>query len=582
MELELSQYMEKPLKIYYQKSHQLIVQIMIMSLLLFVSFTTSAANSCKAIFNKQDTTAQKAVETKSWLQDANPQKIKGYVIPGGIIIDDTPGFNRNGFEAADFFVTEEFFRVSGKAVPENAQPIELTTYAYYDAMKDYGLAGTYNAARLNRGGGRDHAIPLKKGTKNFDSSVTEKGSGTNQQYSSVNGNFDVRNFRQNGLQEETEVTSEIVVVRQLEAMGVPIIKHPQARIAPLSFQQLIGAVDENGTVTGKLAAQTTRQQSTPRDSFVKVENVTDQEKYNLVASILINNIGHGGINPENMAQGMLNDPGHVTVGYPIMSGIYRCVLCLGLAGSRDDGTMVGIMDYYFPNKVIKSYDDYFNRYDDVLHATRFKFDTSIGNGIFNSINKQLFGIDEQMTLTTDELSAFERTLRQDIQFVSNRALNLFHTVAAKLLKREKKTIGIFVTSDMSPSVRFLMQLGVLKGLYEDTIYASYVDALIQQVESKLYNSGKKDFHQMVDLFAKVYKKSSSSSKFIAQRKLFSEYLPLNMIIEDINKAKEENKNFHTLSQKLTEVAQKDSQPIRWQPLGWMKVVSDAFTEHFPQ
>lgn len=552
-----------------------IISAFIGAILLQTSFAAVAAPTCESLFRREE--KNKAVRTvnRNWMGKADPTVIKGYVIPGGKMLVDTKSFVRNGFESTDYVVSEAFFTAAGIDVPKGAIEIDLSTYGYYDSKKDYGFNNSKE--RLNRGGGRDHVLVPKDGfTGKVNYAITEKGSGLNNKYSAVNGYFEINNFRKNGLQEHTEVASESTVVRQLENVGLPIVKHPQVRLAPLEFQKMIGSVDQNGIIVGKLAAQTTRVQSAPRDSFDGVENVTNAERFKLVASILINNVGHGGINPENMAKGMLNDPGHVTIGYPIVSGVYRCVLCTGMAGSRADGTMVGIMDYYFPKNEIKSYDDYFNRGYSNTESTKFKFSNEIGYGVFAGITKDLYGTSKPDVLTNDQMISMENLLRQRIIF-NQEAFRFSYKTAGKLLKRDTQNKRILSGSDNNISARFLMQLGALKSITSESS-RSEVNDFIERVGSLIAIDYRRNYYNLVELFAETHSKSANRNQ--ATRKLFNEYLTLDMILEDAKAVSGNGLTFDKVDSNLKEVIERDSKPVQWDPIEWMRAVNEAYKETY--
>lgn len=552
--------------------------ILICVTILQSPFLAFSADRCEALFFENRKSVNRAV-SPNWMEHADRTIIKGYILTGGKMLVDAKNFKRNGYASTDYVISKDFFDKAQLAAPHNATEVNLATYGYYDSKKNYNFLSL--KSRLQRGGGRDHVLlPKKEYSGNVNPAITEKGSGINLKYADANGSFVINNFRKNGLQEHTEVVSESTVVQQLQRVGVPIVHHPQSRLAPLEFQKIIGAVDQEGNIIGKLAAQTTRVQDMPRDSFNGVNQVTPAERYKLVASILINNVGHGGINPENMAKGMLNDPGHVTIGYPITSGVYRCVLCSGIRGSRADGTMVGIMDYYFPSKQIKSYDDYFDRHRKELASTQFRFNREIGDGLFLSISKELYGNKNPVKLSSSQLKSFEDLLRQKINVTyvhKNESLDFFYKVAQKLLLRETLTSSIFTGNDANYSARFLMQLGALKSLSNES-NKEEVNHFIDRFGSLLEYIRKDDYYNLIDLFAQAYEKSEIKDQ--VTKKLFSEYLTLDMILADAQKAAPAGTPFELVENKLKNVIEQDSKPITWKPMDWMRAVNEAFSESF--
>jgi hypothetical protein len=132
--------------------------------------------------------------------------------------------------------------------------------------------------------------------------------------------------------------------------------------------------------------------------------------------------------------------------------------------------------------------------------------------------------------------------------------------------------------DINFSARFLMQLGALRALHKGENKAE-VDTFIKRLGSLLETEVTGDYLLLIDLFENTFKYSPIKSQVI--KKLFGEYLPLNMIIEDINEAKSKNPEFQTWGKTLAKVIKDDAKPVQWQPLQWMRAIDEVLRKYTP-
>ncbi len=236
----------------------------------------------------------------------------------------------------EVLISEEFFLETGLEIPKDAKRIKMATYSYYPTSAI--------TKRSSRGSGRGHILvdqPNKFTTIEF------KGSGTNKYYSFANSSrFDPSDYRRNGLAVIDELTTEIIMGRILEKNGVPISMSFEMKLMP----EIIQKVSRGEKGFSKSAVQVTREMNMGRESMYPGLKASLDEKMKLIGRMYSVNGQLGAINPENMTFGAkLLDLGHTNIGYPLVSGAYRCTLCKGIRGSSMDKTLVGFFDHYFDN-----------------------------------------------------------------------------------------------------------------------------------------------------------------------------------------------------------------------------------------
>lgn len=232
------------------------------------------------------------------------------------------------------FLTRKFFEDSRIPVPADATPVTVRAYRYHPRGS--------NIRGAARGSGRDH---LYSGSRSI------KGSGSNGPFSTVNGEFQVDDFRRNGLMslgdkadgENGGAVVEYVVARNFRDMGVPVVPH--RGIALLDPRWV-----PDGLYRGNyelLPAQVERDLDVPRMSMLR-EVPTEEQKLELAAALEFTNSTHGALNAENLTgRAQIIDTGHSGAGYPILSGTYRCTICKVAHGGSGDLTLQGPLDFFF-------------------------------------------------------------------------------------------------------------------------------------------------------------------------------------------------------------------------------------------
>jgi hypothetical protein len=261
--------------------------------------------------------------------------VKGYLVPNGQQIIKFVEFETvQTLPEGYVLLTEEFFQNMKLPIPKGAIEVELGTYSYYLPNSPSDRAG--------RGSGRGHILMKPLDPKQ---TIEFKGSGTNSYFSAANAaKFNPKDFRRNGLALLDELVQESILGKILENAGVPISSHFEIRLMPDFIQDL---VMKNGDYA-KAAVQVTRIMNAGRESLYPGVSALPEQKMKLIGRMYAMNASLGAINPENMTFGAkLLDLGHATVGYPLVSGAYRCTLCKWMDGSSMDGTLVGFFDHYY-------------------------------------------------------------------------------------------------------------------------------------------------------------------------------------------------------------------------------------------
>lgn len=341
------------------------------------------------------------------------QKIQGRSIPGG--------FSLVHSKMSPLYFTEYFLTESGLILPEGT-PIDLLTYRYHrnGTKISWFLPGKDTAEmRSHRGGGRDHIIDSK-------TSISVKGSGTNPYFSKSNKeDFNLQDFRRNGLFLLDEGVTSYILAKNLKALNVNVVEIPDLVLVPEEFHNLV----HEGKPSKNYMVQLHRKMTTARESLENKnqpnENHHHKSKgiHQLASDLLLFNIAHGAINPENMGMaGEIIDLGHVTFGYPFMSFNYRCTLCKGMEGGSSDRTLIGILDHYWGNNL-------YSRERERSYS--FKLKNNDVQRILESTVKRLSGIDSTRKITLPqitkrEFSAINELFKENFELWGKNSTSFFY------------------------------------------------------------------------------------------------------------------------------------------------------------
>ena len=247
-------------------------------------------------------------------------------VPGGFAIESSKN-------DVPILLTEQFFKNAKIEIPADAERVDGYAYRYAPDSED--------------GGGRDTLIN--------DSGKAEKGTGGNPYFSPK---FVADDFRSNGLQAVGDMVNskgehsgggipEYITFKNLSKLGANVIEPTDAAILPEAYQ--IGLKGRNPDYN-RIAMKVRRDIRDPLQRATK-EAPSDRQIFKLSSDFYFFNLSDGAINPDNVtATAKLKDPGHISFGYPITSSAYRCTTCVHDMGSSHDGTLIGILDYYFRDK----------------------------------------------------------------------------------------------------------------------------------------------------------------------------------------------------------------------------------------
>ncbi|MCB0394975.1 MAG: hypothetical protein KDD25_10465, partial [Bdellovibrionales bacterium] len=248
--------------------------------------------------------------TKTWVENSKISTvIDAYWVPGLNVatLGSSPELKvlkkSKKFSDDYLLLTKSFFENAGVEAPEDSIPVQAYIYKY-------GSDPYYS----ERGSGREAVMVLEfefEGKKR-QMVLGTKGAGTNSEFSGVNGEFDITNFRKNGLQAETEVITEQIAYEIAKKRRIPVIETHEVRL--FNFKSL-------GIKTWlSSAGQTIRELEAPRLAW-QPDDITDAQKSKLVAALYMGNIMHGALNLENVdSNGKIVDLGHFGPSYPIISG----------------------------------------------------------------------------------------------------------------------------------------------------------------------------------------------------------------------------------------------------------------------
>lgn len=262
------------------------------------------------------------------------------------------------------YLSSYFLEQAGWEVPGADQELALHYYRYYPLDS--------HSQRASRGSGRDNLVTNRPELPGADRYIAAKGSGGNVTFGQINGEFDLSEFRRNGLAILDESLTEYIIAQMLARRGAPMVPHLQLMMLPDTMQEKIlaharssGKLTERSHWSDFVAVQTLRDLQLPREStwrtlvHEEARNNPVHQSFRQVARFLgftyFFNFAHGAINNENVALAHYLDMGHITFGYPATSGVYRCTMCKGHVGStgynernaHHDG-WIGVLEHYHP------------------------------------------------------------------------------------------------------------------------------------------------------------------------------------------------------------------------------------------
>ena len=437
--------------------------------------------------------------------------VKGYAIPRGVLLDGEPG-------ASDLvYVTKDFFDNSAIRIPAQARPMKLWTYRYYKPDS--------RNPKAQRGSGRDYFIAADSDDP-ARRLVSVKGAGTNSLFSAVNGYFNLSDFRTNGLQNAADTpdgehgggVEEYIVAKNLADAGVPVLSHERLVLLPETLQSKI-IYDEQ---PNNLAVQVDRVQEDARESYYE-QPPTKEDRVKLAGALYFYNIGHGAVNPENITgNAKLADIGHVTFGYPFLSGIYRCTICKGMHGSNFE--LTGILDHYFPKASARNFDDPAHRHD--LSEPEFM---DLVRGMLLHINSSelhtaLTDVETRALLQATQEELGVKQLR-NYTFAERDQPALWRFIvsqqAALLGVSEKQWHGQdYIPMQPSVSLRLVMQVVALKWLLGPEAEAKAREALLSFGKSEV----RLHITALFDLFDRLFTGKQVTPEQL-RKTLFREYMP---------------------------------------------------------
>ncbi len=332
-------------------------------------------------------------------------------------------------------------------------------------------------------------------------------------FSAVNGAFELSDFRRNGLSaagddpggEHGGGVEEYIVGRNLADAGVPTLAQARLTLLPRSLQTQA----MNKGKPHMLAVQVERNLEDARESFYG-RWPSREQRLKLAAAMLFHNIGHGAINPENLTgNGKIADVGHVTFGYPLTSGLYRCTVCQGMHGNIEQG----ILPYYF----------------DVGHRTDQypeNLSPDDASALIDAMMKNIGGKIVSSHLTATETAAFIRATQDDLSL--SFALPQEQIIAAqmRLLNVDSKAFDRekFFPYTQSVSLRALMQVAALKRVLGEEPGRKAREHLF----SILSDDRVAPTETLLDLFDRLFAEMNATPEEL-QKSLFREYMPTSEI-----------------------------------------------------
>jgi hypothetical protein len=472
-------------------------------------------------------------------------EVPGVKVPGGRAI-----FRDAGFPGAPVYLTEYMLKQVGWKPPKGSKAADMWTYRYQEP----GNSGTEN----HKGSGRDHIIGTRtQGGK--PSKYGIKGSGINPVFSGINGPFSIANFRQNGLMELPESLAEQGIGLRMTELGGPVSPHRQMVLLPDEIQHALS--DAAGDIPGqhwtrRVAVQVVRDLSDPRESY---EPATQQEAVRFLGFQAFHNIGHGASAPANLARGLMLDLGHISFGYPVTSGLYRCTVCKGAEGTTANTPdwFLSTVAHYFPagKKGQTSYS--------------FRLEKRVAEDIVHEVMKQVSPGAARPTFSQHDLRALTMAFRERIGFKNG------IDYERDILGFGEKLMGMSLPRDVKPhrmsiSTRFIMQVAGLR----QVLPAAEAD----RARDILYgmSSNKQAVHRLYRIFDGMMAQSRPTR---AQLKtLYDQEIPTNVVIDRIDGrlARVPKLDMPKVQKAAQEVLTRDVAPVEVTPERFFDVMEQSF------
>lgn len=466
-------------------------------------------------------------------------------VPGG-----RPIFRDAGFKGASVYLTEYMLAAVGWTPPKGSEAADMWTYRYHEP----GNSGTEN----HKGSGRDHIVGTRaKGGK--PSKYGIKGSGINPIFSGINGPFSIANFRQNGLMELPESLAEQGIGLRMTALGGPVSPHRQMVLLPDEIQTALS--EAAGDVPGqhwtrRVAVQVVRDLSDPRESY---EPATRAEAVRFLGFQAFHNIGHGAAAPANLARGLMLDLGHISFGYPVTSGLYRCTVCKGAEGTTANTPdwFLSTVAHYFPagKKGQTSYS--------------FRLEKGVAEDIVHEVMKQVSPTARRPAFSQNDVRALTKAFRERIGF-NNRI-----DYQRDILGFGEALMGVKLPTDVKPhrlsiSTRFIMQVAGLR----QVLPAAEAD----RARDILYgmSSDKQAVHRLYRIFDSMMSQSRPTR---AQLKtLYDQEIPTNVVIDRIDGrlAQVPKLDMPKVQKAAQEVLSEDVAPVQVTPERFFKAMETSF------
>lgn len=514
--------------------------------------------------------------------------LKGYRIPGAIVIDGEAKAKHNTYLTADFFEKAQI------PIPNGAEEVHLNAYWYYPPglKRKSGVSGS----------GRD---VLYQGQK------SRKGGGTNSEIRR-SSEFEITWYDRNGLlpleatyRESGSSIIEYIVAKNFSDMKIPIIPHKAFLLLPPNLfpESLKGNF-------GLLPTQIERDLTSPRLSMSKKTEFLPNPM-RLPAALYFRNATQLSYNFENLAaDGSIVDVGHTSPGYPILSAVHRCTTCLGNVGSTADGFVSGALDLHFKRSWLRIlmfprefYRDTRN-WDLSLtraYATglRMPFSRFIQTKSYTHkltrtqrrkfLEQVFYNLDEKIwdiPMTGAEKEAFDLLLREKISVEwetldEENGLDRF----TRIFQAGRKLLGL-ESADIDPKklyklrphrisigLRFILQVCALESLLGSKEFYQMKAQIMTWLKPEAIEPAEKLF----GLFSRTLK-SKSLSNALLREKLFREWLPAYEIQANtssvLEKLKAENK-INEVADAMKEIVRKFREPVNIDPEFFVQTILET-------
>ena len=497
---------------------------------------------------KAKRTAAKPPRQKSgaWIQQPGMlSEVPSVKIPGGRAI-----FRDAGFKGAAVYLTEYMLAQVGWKPPKGSEAADMWTYRYQEP----GNSGTEN----HKGSGRDHIVGTRaKGGK--PSKYGIKGSGINPIFSGINGPFSIANFRQNGLMELPESLAEQGIGLRMTELGGPVSPHRQMVLLPDEIQTALS--EAAGDVPGqhwtrRVAVQVVRDLSDPRESY---EPATRAEAVRFLGFQAFHNIGHGAAAPANLARGLMLDLGHITFGYPVTSGLYRCTVCKGA-----EGTTANTPDWFL-STVAHS----FPAGKKGQTSYSFRLEKNVAEDIVHEVMKQVNPAARRPRFSSNDVRALTMAFRERIGFKNG------IDYERDILGFGEQIMGLKLPRDVRPhrlsiSTRFIMQVAGLR----QVLPAAEAD----RARDILYGmtSNPQAVHRLYRMFDAMMSEARPTRAQL--KSLYDQEIPTNVVIDRIDGrlAKVPKLDMPKVQKAARDVLSKDVAPVQVTPERFFQVMESSF------